>query len=109
VPKLPAVRQGEGKGETVIAVYLLHFDSKIANHAQHYIGYAEDVDTRVAEHRSNPGARLMQVAKERGIGFEVVRVWPDGDRNFERRLKNQKHAWRHCPICRATRMTGKQS
>ena len=86
-----------------MAVYLLHLDQPISNHAQHYIGYAEDVDERVARHRAGNGARLMQIAAERGIGFEVVRIWPDGDRSFERHLKNQKHAWRHCPVCRAAK------
>jgi len=29
----------------------------------------------------------------------VVRTWADGDRNFERRLKRQHNAWRHCSRC----------
>lgn len=98
------------KGEwSDLAVYLLHFDRAIADHAQHYIGYAEDVDARIAEHRAGNGARLMQVCAERGIGFVVAKIWPDEDRTFERWLKRQKHAWRYCPICRVTRMTRKRS
>jgi predicted GIY-YIG superfamily endonuclease len=82
-------------------VYLLHFNSKVADHAQHYVGYAEDVDARIEEHRRHPDARLMQVCKEREIDFQVARVWPDGDRTRERQIKNWKHASRYCPICRA--------
>ena len=36
---------------------------------------------------------------QKGIQFNVVRTWPDGDRNFERSLKNKKKASRFCPIC----------
>lgn len=81
-------------------VYLLHFEKPISpdHTAQHYIGYCEDLPRRIAQHRAGCGARLTEVAKERGIGFAVVRVWPDGDRKLERRLKN-RHGSRLCPIC----------
>ena len=35
---------------------------------------------------------------ERGISFEVVRIWP-GDRTIERQLKQRGHAARFCPVC----------
>jgi len=81
-------------------VYLLHFDSPISEHhtCQHYIGFAECLQQRIAQHRRGDGARLTQVAKERGIGFRVVRVW-EGDRKLERSLKNRKHASHFCPVC----------
>lgn len=83
-------------------VYLIHFDRPY-KHARHYIGYTENLDQRFHEHEHNThGARLLQVVKEAGINFEVVRTWP-GDRTLERRLKNQKNAWRLCPVCRAER------
>jgi hypothetical protein len=44
------------------------------------------------------GTRLVEVATERGITFEVVRVWR-GDRGRERRLKNRKEGPTLCPIC----------
>jgi hypothetical protein len=44
------------------------------------------------------GARLTQVAKERGLSFVVVRIW-EGDRKLERKLKNRHDAPRLCPIC----------
>jgi predicted GIY-YIG superfamily endonuclease len=80
-----------------MAVYLLHLDIPIA-HAKHYLGSAEDLDARLARHRSGNGARLLEVAHERGIGFSLVRTW-EGGRELERRLKRRKNAPRLCPIC----------
>ena len=82
-------------------VYLLHFDRPISEKhtAQHYIGWAYHLSSRMQQHLSGRGARLTQVAKERGIGFTLVAVWP-GDRSYERKLKNQKRGPKLCPICR---------
>lgn len=68
--------------------------------AQHYLGYGESV-ARILEQRagSRHAARLCQVAKERGIDFVVARIWEEGDRTLERKLKNRKNAPRLCPIC----------
>ena len=82
-------------------VYLLHFERPY-HHARHYIGFARSADTlpkRIKHHRQGSGARLMEVIAAAGIGFEHVRTWPDGDRTFERRLKDQKHGPRLCPVC----------
>jgi predicted GIY-YIG superfamily endonuclease len=72
-------------------VYFLRFTEPIsAGHTtQHYIGWASDLANRVETHRERPDARLLQVAKERGINFEVARVWK-GSREDERYLKNLK-------------------
>lgn len=80
-------------------VYLLHFDRRF-KHAGHYLGYAEDLDRRLASHRAGNGARLLQVVAQAGIGFTLARTW-DGNRALERRLKNRKEAPRLCPLCRA--------
>lgn len=82
-------------------VYLLHFERPLCpgrHTAQHYLGWALDLDVRLAAHRAGRGARLTQIAVERGIGFEVVRTWP-GDRTLERKLKNRKESPRFCPLC----------
>jgi len=81
-------------------VYLLHFDSPISpNHTtQHYVGWAKELGSRIQAHRCGRGARLTEVALERGIGFTVVRVWR-GDRHLERRIKNRKDAPTLCPAC----------
>jgi predicted GIY-YIG superfamily endonuclease len=86
----------ERKGRTMI--YLLHF-SHAYHHAQHYLGYADNVDRRVAEHLQGTGARLTQVVLNVGITFKVVRTW-EGGRDKERTLKNQKNGRRLCPVCR---------
>jgi len=88
-----------------MTVYLIHFDRPIGTErqkAEHYLGSAKDLEARLAEHRNGTGARLLQVLRERGIGWQCVRTW-EGGRDLERRLKKQKHAWRHCPVCRETR------
>jgi predicted GIY-YIG superfamily endonuclease len=84
-----------------MSVYLLHFEKPISDRhtCQHYLGYADDVTARVNAHRTNRGARLTAVANERGITYTVVKIWPDGDRTFERKLKNQKNSRQFCPIC----------
>lgn len=82
-------------------VYLLCFAEKY-QHAQHYIGFVdggeEELQSRLQHHRTGTGARLMQVVSEAGIDFKLARTWPDGDRNFERRLKNMKKSSQYCPI-----------
>ena len=82
-------------------VYLLHFDRPIApgrSTTQHYIGYAANLAARLQEHARGQGARLTQVAVERGIGWQVARLWR-GDRRLERRLKDRKEAPQLCPLC----------
>ncbi|MEN6583000.1 MAG: GIY-YIG nuclease family protein [Armatimonadota bacterium] len=79
-------------------VYLLHFERPY-KHAQHYIGYTSDLESRLTQHRNGTGARLIQVINAAGIKFKLARTW-SGDRNFERKLKNYKHSSKLCPICR---------
>jgi len=93
--------QGEGVEGTV---YILHFDAPISDRhtTQHYIGWASDLEARIELHRKGRGARLTQVAAQRGIAFSVVATFP-GTRADERRLKNQKATTALCPICKALR------
>ena len=75
-------------------VYLLHFHQPIGNphsphgSAQHYLGWTDDLDKRIREHRKgNPRAsKLCAFAARQGISFTVAEVVP-GDRTLERRLK----------------------
>lgn len=85
-----------------MAVYLLHFDEKIA-HAQHYLGFSDKLDQRIKQHRrGKSGAGIVTEFFRRNIGFVVARVWEDGDRIFERHLKvKYKHTTRLCPVCKA--------
>lgn len=82
-------------------VYLLCFDKKF-KHAKHYIGFAQSQDSferRLKCHVKGRGSKLMNAITKAGIGFKVTRTWPDGDRNFERSLKNRKNASQLCPDC----------
>lgn len=86
-------------------IYLIHF-ARPLHHARHYLGYATDVaalPARVERHAAGRGSKLMAAVAAAGIPFEVVRTWPDGTRDDERRLKNQNHGPRLCPICNAAR------
>lgn len=87
-------------------VYLLHFDAPISptHTAQHYLGYTDCLQRRIDAHRKGQAARLTQVAHERGITFQVARVWRNGTRSLERRLKNRKNHRRLCPICQQTQI-----
>jgi predicted GIY-YIG superfamily endonuclease len=78
-------------------VYLIHFQRKLA-HSGHYIGFTTNLDKRITDHLCGQGARLMEVITEAGIEWKVARTW-QGDRNFERYLKNRKDAPRLCVIC----------
>ncbi len=84
-------------------VYLICFDRPF-KHARHYIGYCNDgeeaLESRIDRHRRGDGSRLLRAVTAAGIGWKVVRTWPDGDRNFERKLKNRKKASELCPVCR---------
>ena len=85
--------------------YLLHFTAPIspAHTAQHYLGWASDLGARLRAHAAGGGARLTQVALERGIGWRLVRTWEGETRADERRHKRGAHGARLCPVCRAPR------
>lgn len=88
-------------------VYLLHFvdpatrESRPYRHARHYLGYTAGTDLveRMRCHRNGRGARLVAVILAAGLDFTVARVWPDGGRRLERKLKRLHNAPRLCPIC----------
>jgi predicted GIY-YIG superfamily endonuclease len=79
-------------------VYLLHF-ARPYRHARHYLGYAEDLERRLARHRAGTGARLLEVISAAGITWRLVRTW-SGSRTLERRLKGRHSGVRLCPFCR---------
>lgn len=81
-----------------MAVYLLHFEHKLA-HAAHYVGFTENIVQRLEDHGHCKGARLMQVIREKAIHYELARVWWGQDRSFERKLKNTHAVKFYCPIC----------
>jgi hypothetical protein len=74
-------------------------------YAGHYWGWTENLVRRIAQHR-NPrwrgAGRLVQVALEAGLTFELAWCEYPATRGRERRLKNQGSAYRRCPLCRGT-------
>jgi hypothetical protein len=84
-------------------LYLLHFDPPY-RHAGHYLGFAESIEARLAQHRAGGVKSSPLVRAALGAGSTVihVRTWPEGDRTLERRLKRQGGLSRHCPNCRAS-------
>lgn len=80
-----------------MACYLIHFLEPY-HHAKHYLGWSPEVQARINAHLHGKGARLTEVVHAAGIGMVWVRVWEDGDRKLERKLKN-RHSPQLCPIC----------
>ena len=78
-------------------IYLLHFDRPY-KHARHNLGWARDLNSRLAEHQRGT-ARLLPVVSDAGIGWQLART-RDGDRYPERQLKNQGGRSRMCPACK---------
>lgn len=80
-------------------VYLLHFERKL-KHAQHYIGYTNDLAKRLKRHNDKQGSHLVAAVVKNGIGFILARTWENVDYAFERQLKKRKNTKYLCPICR---------
>ncbi len=86
-------------------LYLLHFDAPLGDSsrphmsAQHYLGFADDVAARIAEHQAGRGAAITAACVARGIGLRHVATF-DGDRTAERRAKRNGHFERRCPVCK---------
>jgi hypothetical protein len=74
-------------------------------YAGHYWGWTQDLIRRINQHR-NPAwtgaGRLVQVALQAGLSFELAWCEYPATRGRERRLKNQGSAYRRCPLCRGT-------
>lgn len=79
-------------------VYLLHFDRPY-KHAQHYLGWAADLDTRLAAHRAGNGARLITVIAAAGISWQLARTWPGATEGHEKALEDLNSRKRLCPVC----------
>ena len=88
-------------------VYLLHFERSY-RHAGHYIGFTQNLEQRLEEHRAGRGSPLIAAAIAEGIDFQLAAIW-EGDRHDERRLHRQKNTRaRLCPLCIAAEPGGGQ-
>jgi hypothetical protein len=85
--------------------YLLHFivpatgDPARYRHAGHYIGWTTDLAARMEAHARGTGARLVEVITEAGLGFKLVRTWPNTTKDREDLLKHVGGGRRYCPEC----------
>jgi hypothetical protein len=88
--------------------YLLHATEKHM-HVQHYIGWTQNKSTlaqRLKHHAEGNGStfirRVQKARKERGQEpwhLVLARVWDEGTKEDERKLKNRNGAARFCPVC----------
>jgi len=85
-------------------IYILHFSKKVAEHAQHYVGFTNDTERRLQEHLNchENGSPLVKAAIESGFNVEVANIF-EGDRKVEREIKRQKNTSRFCSICRGSK------
>lgn len=102
--------------EQVGSVYLLHFhppgEPEVCSTlggwgrygAQHYVGWALDLEARMREHRSHSGrgAKVVRELLARGLDFSVVRVWEGATKELENRIKMSGRYRDACPICVGT-------
>ncbi len=105
-PIKPFVHDGDNPPRQI--VYEVHIEPPV-EHARHYIGRSPDggvagLVRRLAKHGTSEGARLLQVAKERGSTWHLVRTW-EGDGRKERQLKTRSGAL-YCPECTEHPMEG---
>lgn len=94
-----------------MTVYLCCFrspdgDKASYKHAGHYLGFAgrgetpeESVEARLREHRSGYGAALTRAAVDAGLVLQVARIWPEGTKDDEWRLRCRGENPRLCPLC----------
>jgi hypothetical protein len=78
-------------------VYMVHFDTPY-KHARQVQHWTKDLNSRLEAHREGRGARLMEVIKDAGITWRLVRTWP-GTRDRERAIKDRHEAPKLCPEC----------
>lgn len=81
---LPILCLNVTNGETEMGtVYLVCFEEKF-HHAKHYIGFTQgSIEDRFDKHKRGHGAKLLKALNEKGIDYEIVRVWEDVDYDFE--------------------------
>lgn len=86
-------------------VYLFHFHQPLGNpnnrraQASHYIGFAEDLQARIAKQLAGRGAKIVRAAIERGITFDLYH-WP-ACLEVEKLIKARKQTSLYCPTCAA--------
>lgn len=89
-------------------VYLLHLERPL-KHARHYIGFSCNLEERLAAHANGTSnVPYLAAVRAEGIHWGLARIW-DGDRSFERLLKNRHDAAALCPFCHDERLARKRA
>lgn len=84
-------------------VYLFHFNAPLGNlanpraQANHYVGFCDDLDSRIAKQLSGKGAKLVAAAVKQGLVFELYH-WP-APLATEKLVKKTKKTALYCPAC----------
>jgi hypothetical protein len=65
------------------------------------VGFAEDLEARLAAQLAGRGAKIVQAAIARGIGFDIYH-WP-ACLAVEKLIKRRKETAVFCPTCAAAR------
>lgn len=78
--------------------YLLKLSAPLGTEkhsARYYLGSCANLNKRLKQHKQGTAAAFTRAARDRGIFFEVVRVWATETlqeaRQLERKLKKQKN------------------
>lgn len=82
--------------------YLIHLDSPYPNgtHPRHYLGYSRSIPRRFEMHKAGEGSKLLRACNERGIGYEISRIWQGATPLFESFCKTMKKSYSLiCPHC----------
>ena len=88
-------------------VYIFHFNAPLGNlanaraQANHYTGFCEDLDTRIAKQLAGRGAKLVAAALKQGLIFELYH-WP-ACLATEKLVKKTKKTSLYCPACCAAK------
>ncbi len=84
-------------------VYLFHFNAPLGNlsnpraQARHYLGFSDDLDSRIAKQLAGRGAKLVAAALKQGLIFELYH-WP-ACLAVEKLVKKTKKTSLYCPAC----------
>jgi len=95
---------------TMGEVYLFHFHQPLGNlsnrraQASHYVGFAEDLEARIAKQLAGRGAKIVAAALARGIGYDLYH-WP-ACLLVEKLIKARKQTAIYCPTC--ARLAGRK-
>lgn len=88
-------------------LYIFHFNAPLGNlsnpraQANHYVGFADDLDSRIAKQLAGKGAKLVAAAMKQGLIFELYH-WP-APLATEKLVKKTKKTSLYCPACCAAK------